>query len=499
MNTPTEDRKKQELYRDARFTNNYDSIWKNVGKCVFCDLRDKYILREENGIVLTITLFAYIDGHMMIVPRRHIESPKDFMPQEWETIRKFMYLAKKMIKEAHNIKGVQFVQKEGASAQSTVGHIHYHAIPFDAPDLSTWNYRRLANTPLENAAKYKKIAKKVEALATRFDQKYQETLADQAASTYSLDWSDLAFGNKKQVSKLAATFIAAPRQLSTRRLTELVKAYLPKGNLVIGLAKEPYIDGFEGQPQFKTLQAAEIQPLVDRVNKASKKHNIYTLVYFQRELPFILEKIDFKHAIFINGSWHKIFHVRPEYYTLVKRRIPYALISPFSDEQEARAYEAQMQSAQPMPKDSDLSEDRIMQVVARSASLSFAHDFQTGAALVKPSKNGYKLLATSCNQVVPFKTYAMHYGSTREEHFSPPNDLNFYDTIHAETALLLNAAEQKIGLKGTTLFINLLPCPTCARMLSQTAIAEIVYNTDHSDGYAIKLLQKAGKKIRRII
>lgn len=499
MNMPTEDRKKQELYRDARFTNNYDSIWKNVGKCVFCDLRDKYIIREENGIVLTITLFAYIDGHMMIVPRRHIESPKDFTPSEWETIRKFMYLAKKMIKEAHNIKGVQFVQKEGVGAQSTVGHIHYHAIPFDAPDLSTWNYRRLANTPLENTAIYKGIAKKVETLATRFDQKYQETLAGQPASAFDLDWSDLAFGNKKQVNKLSATFIAAPRQLSVRRFATLVKTYLPKGNMVLGLAKEPYVSGFEGQPQFKTLQASDIQPLIDKVNNTSKKYKIYTLAYFQRELPFILEKLDFKHVVFINGSWHKIFHVRPEYYMLVKRQIPYELLSPFNDEQEAHAYEARIHIDKPLTKGLRVSEDSIMQVVARSASLSFAHDFQTGAALVKPSKNGYRLLATSCNQVVPFKTYAMHFGSTREAHFSPPNDLNFYDTIHAETALLLNAAEQKISLQGTVLFINLLPCPACARMLCQTPIAEIVYSTDHSDGYAIKLLQKAGKKIRRVI
>ncbi len=87
--TGAAEQKKQALYRDARFTKQYDDIWRSVGKCVFCDLRDKYIVFEEHGIVLTISLFAYIDGHCMIVPRRHVRSPKDLTQAEWQTIRKF--------------------------------------------------------------------------------------------------------------------------------------------------------------------------------------------------------------------------------------------------------------------------------------------------------------------------------------------------------------------------------------------------------------------------
>ena len=34
-------------------------------------------------------------------------------------------------------------------------------------------------------------------------------------------------------------------------------------------------------------------------------------------------------------------------------------------------------------------------------------------------------------------------------------------------------------------------------MLCETGISEIVYSLDHSDGYAVKLLEKAGKTVRR--
>jgi histidine triad (HIT) family protein len=177
MDLSPEEQKKQIRYRDARFTGKYDGIWQSVGKCVFCDMRDKYIFHEENGIVMTIALYAYVDGHFFIVPRRHVRSVKELTPSEWETVRKFMYIAKKLIRKIHDISGVQFIQKEGATAQSTVEHIHFHCIPFDAPDLSTWNYRKLSATPIENVQKYKQAQKKINELAKKFDSKYNEGTA----------------------------------------------------------------------------------------------------------------------------------------------------------------------------------------------------------------------------------------------------------------------------------------------------------------------------------
>ena len=48
---PITEQEKQQLYKNARTSDWYDDIWKTVGKCVFCDLREKYILFEENGMV----------------------------------------------------------------------------------------------------------------------------------------------------------------------------------------------------------------------------------------------------------------------------------------------------------------------------------------------------------------------------------------------------------------------------------------------------------------
>jgi diadenosine tetraphosphate (Ap4A) HIT family hydrolase/8-oxo-dGTP pyrophosphatase MutT (NUDIX family) len=175
MKLTPEQQAKQEHYRDARFTDKYDDIWQSVGKCVFCDLRDKYIFFEEHGVVMTISLFAYIDGHFMIMPRRHVRSPKELTQREWDTVRKFLYIAKKLIRDVHGVKGMQTVQKDGSNAQSTVDqHLHFHCIPFDAPDLSVWNYRKLKHTPLENAELYRHAGKKLLKAEHKYEQSYQQ-------------------------------------------------------------------------------------------------------------------------------------------------------------------------------------------------------------------------------------------------------------------------------------------------------------------------------------
>jgi len=170
------ERLKQEYYRDARTGGYYGKIWTTVGKCVFCDLRDKYIVHEENGIVLTVPLYAYIDGNLMIIPRRHVKSIKALSAEEWATVQKFTYIAKKIIRQVHGLKDIQYLVRDGGAAvNSTVqDHLHMHCIPSDGPDLSIWNYRKLKYTPLENAQLFRAKSKKIRDLSSRYESKYAE-------------------------------------------------------------------------------------------------------------------------------------------------------------------------------------------------------------------------------------------------------------------------------------------------------------------------------------
>lgn len=208
-----EEREKQEYYRDARTGGYYGKIWTTVGKCVFCDMRDKYIVHEENGIVMTVPLYAYIDGNLMIIPRRHVKSAKELTPLEWETVRKFMYIAKKIIRKVHDRKEMIYMLRDGGNlVNSTVqDHMHVHCVPSDGPDLNTWNYRELKYTPLENATLFRKQSSTIAKLSDKFTDKYAESdgPAVDKKAVYLDAFKQTLLNKKKSLAKKTAKVGAA--------------------------------------------------------------------------------------------------------------------------------------------------------------------------------------------------------------------------------------------------------------------------------------------------
>jgi mutator protein MutT len=144
------------LKKKVRSSDWYDHIWKEVGKCVFCDLKERYIIFEKNGIVLTANLYPYTDAHLLIVPRRHIEYAKEFTPEEWESVRATMYVAKKLLRKVFNVKNIWYLYREGplGQAQKTVGHLHIQIIPYK-DGLFKVNYQPISWAPGETGDRLK--------------------------------------------------------------------------------------------------------------------------------------------------------------------------------------------------------------------------------------------------------------------------------------------------------------------------------------------------------
>ena len=67
---------------NARLEGKYHNIAENVGKCVFCDLRDKYVVTKQDQWILTVNIFPYIDGQVLVLPERHIENYHDLTNED---------------------------------------------------------------------------------------------------------------------------------------------------------------------------------------------------------------------------------------------------------------------------------------------------------------------------------------------------------------------------------------------------------------------------------
>jgi len=153
----------------------YGEIWKSVNKCVLCDMREKYVLMELDDVVLTTNIYPYINGALMIVPKRHVTHLKDLTPKEWETVRVLEYVAKKFLRLVFGYKCVWMIYREGGSlgeeSQKTVEHLHIHLIPY-INGLVNINYQKITYPPRVLAKDFKDNKKFFEDLIKRFQKKY---------------------------------------------------------------------------------------------------------------------------------------------------------------------------------------------------------------------------------------------------------------------------------------------------------------------------------------
>lgn len=153
----------------------YGEIWKTVNKCVFCDLRKRYVIMELDGMALTVNIYPYVDGNLMIVPKRHITYLKDLTPKEWEAVRALQYIAKKMLKAVFGYENLWLLYREGASlgakSQKTVDHLHVHLMPF-VEGLVEWHYQKVKVPPFEVASVFRDNKKVMEALLERYKLKH---------------------------------------------------------------------------------------------------------------------------------------------------------------------------------------------------------------------------------------------------------------------------------------------------------------------------------------
>lgn len=318
------------------------------------------------------------------------------------------------------------------------------------------------------------------------------------ASDLSFDWLDYDADMKRIFRALRATFVLAPRELSQARLAQLLKTYLPKGNVLIGIARERYVLGFEDQPQFKMLTESDVEYLVGKVATSGSPNRVYTLIYPQREEIEVVRAIKPKHVVIVRGSYQYVFHRRPLYHVLNEKRIPFDLVTPFRDETEAKAYLTHATRNLPKLKLTPGSEADMLELAHQAAANSFDYSMQVGCVVATKKITRYHPLVAADNSVVPYQTHALYAGNSREEHQSEAHDSNYYDTIHAEMKALVRLSEIGESLHGKSLFVTMLPCPNCARALSQAGLSEIVYELDHSDGYAVQLLEQCGVKMRKV-
>lgn len=115
---------------------------------------------------------------------------------------------------------------------------------------------------------------------------------------------------------------------------------------------------------------------------------------------------------------------------------------------------------------------------------------QVGAVLVR----GNTIVMTAFNQHVPDQYQTLYNGDPRGN-FKKGIHIDLSTAIHAEAALIAEAARRGEKLEGCELYVTTFPCPNCAKLIAYSGIKKIYFEEGYSMVDGESILKEKGVEI----
>lgn len=123
---------------------------------------DLSVYRDELFVV-SVNLYPYNPGHLLIFPLRHIEDIRDYSPRENRRLEELLRYFLDLSDQSYSPQGYNIGYNMGTPAGGSIAHLHLHLIPRYHRELGIADLiagkRVLVEDPRETARKLKgKIA-----------------------------------------------------------------------------------------------------------------------------------------------------------------------------------------------------------------------------------------------------------------------------------------------------------------------------------------------------
>ena len=107
------------------------------GKCIFCEAVDKDILdlnnlvvRKTEWTIIVMNLYPYNNGHLLVVPKRHLDSIEKLSSKESHELMDEIILAEKVLQKILSPQGLNIGANLGRAGGAGIAeHIHFHIVP----------------------------------------------------------------------------------------------------------------------------------------------------------------------------------------------------------------------------------------------------------------------------------------------------------------------------------------------------------------------------------
>ena len=108
---------------------------KAAGGCVFCaeaaaDLAESLVVHSGQRCYVVLNRFPYNNGHLMVVPIRHVASLGDLTPEELQEIAYLTQRVEAVLHRVYNPEGINVGINLGHAAGAGIrDHLHVHLVP----------------------------------------------------------------------------------------------------------------------------------------------------------------------------------------------------------------------------------------------------------------------------------------------------------------------------------------------------------------------------------
>jgi ATP adenylyltransferase len=109
---------------------------KKPSDCVFCKVQrgnsrsGNLILRKSKHVFVIMNKYPYANGHLMVIPNRHISDLTELTSIEHVEVTQLLRLSLKILKKHLKAQGFNIGMNLGEAAGAGIkDHLHYHIVP----------------------------------------------------------------------------------------------------------------------------------------------------------------------------------------------------------------------------------------------------------------------------------------------------------------------------------------------------------------------------------
>lgn len=111
----------------------YKRTYRQKGYCDFCDpkvIQDQQVKSLEGKLWRVLACkFPYMNGNLMLVPKRHITQTDKITTEEWSELQKILTQAQKILTRIFKTKSYNLAMNLGPYSGGTIPHLHLMIVP----------------------------------------------------------------------------------------------------------------------------------------------------------------------------------------------------------------------------------------------------------------------------------------------------------------------------------------------------------------------------------